>query len=204
MFDAYFLLFLKKLKVIVSSVLTMKRGYQSPTCSIMVVWKTARLLQFFIGKKWTEKKNACTCSRHGVWRYLVNYFVFKHTFKFFTTLTSRYLPEYYQYSICWIPSTIFNRDYNYVCSKQKGANKWYFITSLLQVSCSHRQDLSKISSFNSYLSVESYHQMTQVTTKTQSAGTCLYYHPQSSWLIVLQLDWKHTSCGQQNKSTIRL
>ena len=30
-------------------------------------------------------------------------------------------------------------DYNYVCSKQKGANKWYFIASLLKVSYSHRQ-----------------------------------------------------------------
>ena len=73
-----FLTFPKKVKSY--CLLTMKRGYQSPTCSIMVVWKTARLLQFFIGKKWTEK--------HGVWRYLINYFVLKHTFKFFTTLQS--------------------------------------------------------------------------------------------------------------------
>ena len=137
-FVAYFLLFLKMLKV-------MNRGYQSP--SIMVVWKTARLLQFLIGNKWTENYNACTCSRHGVWRYLINHFVFKLTFKVLTTLTSRCLPEYYQCSICRIPLTICNKDYNHVCSKQKGANKWYFIASLLKVSCSHRQDLTKISSF---------------------------------------------------------
>ena len=134
----YFLLFLKKWKV-------MNRGYQSP--SIMVLWKTARLLQFLIGNKWTENYNASTCSRHSVWRYLINHFVLKHTFKVLTTLTSRCLPEYYLCSICRIPLTICNKDYNYVSSKQKGANKWYFIASPLKVSCSHRQDLTKISTF---------------------------------------------------------
>ena len=44
--------------------------------------------------------------------------------------------------------------------------------------------------------------LTHVTPKSKSAGTCLY-HAQSSWLIVLQLDWKH-AVDNENKWTIRL
>ena len=39
------------------------------------------------------------------------------------------------------------KDYSYVGRKQEGTNKWYCIASLLKASCSHRQDLTKISSF---------------------------------------------------------